>query len=511
MRTMKKVLSLVMALALVLSLGITAMAADDTYTITVDEKAEGYVYGAYQIFAGDLFKDEDEKLVLSNVEWGTGVDQDKLETALAGTAFAGKTAAEISEMLTAGNAADFAAAIAKALSTTKTTSTEEKGPYTMTGLKAGYYLVKNESVPEDGAYTEFMLKVVENVKSEPKSDVPSVEKKVMDVNDSTGDKSEWQDSADYDVNDKVPFRLKGTLPSNLDSYDSYTYIFHDTMDDSLVLDEDSIEVYVGTTKLEGGYRIVTDTDHCTFEVVFDDITKIDGVTKDSVIYVEFKATLTDDAVRGSAGNWNEVGLEFSNDPNWDGEGDEPTGNTPKDKVVVFTYELDVNKVDPDGNALPGAAFALYKQVTEGTEGAEADDEGNYWILVKEYKVENQTTFAFSGLDDGHYKLVETETPNGYNSIDPIEFDITAEHDELADTPTLKSLETTLPAVDDDGKDTTVSGNLGTGVIETDIENNKGVQLPSTGGIGTTIFYVAGTILLVGAAILLVAKRRVTAE
>ena len=212
-----------------------------------------------------------------------------------------------------------------------------------------------------------------------------------------------------------------------------------------------------------------------------------GATNSSVIVVEYIAFLDTDAVIGSAGNPNTVYLEYSNNPNWNGEGT-PTGKTPTDKVIVFTYKLDVNKVDENQNPLAGAEFKLEKFVN----GA--------WVeVVNKLTLDTTgTIFTFTGLDDGQYKLTETKAPNGYNIGSPLEFVITAEHNVTADEPTLISL-----------TGDKVTGTASTGTLLTTVINQKGATLPETGGMGTTLFYVAGFAMMITAAGAFVARRRMT--
>ncbi len=186
-------------------------------------------------------------------------------------------------------------------------------------------------------------------------------------------------------------------------------------------------------------------------------------------------------------------VEFSNNP-YDTT---KTGRTPDDKVIVFTYETIVNKVDPDKKPLAGAAFTLSKKGQDGT-----------YQTVKTIEAGDTTTFEFKGLDDGVYRLSETSAPEGYNKIEDIDFEISASHDEQSDNPALLKLMGTSDksAVVKLGRyEATVSPQDGT--ITTEIENKKGTVLPSTGGIGTRIFYAAGAILVAAAIALLVYRKK----
>ena len=514
MKLTKRLFSILMTAALVLALSVSAFAAD-TYTITINNTASGHTYEAYQIFSGDL-----SGTTLSNIQWGSGVTD-------AGKTAIGKAADKAASLTTADDAKTFAQTVGQYLSTTIAgTSTEAKDEsgkttsYTIGNLAAGYYLVKDRDGTQTGgtdAYTGYILEVVKDTAVSPKGKVPTVEKKVKDTNDSTGETTDWQDSADYDIGDKVPFQLTGTLPANYADYTKYKYTFHDTESAGLTFDSSSVVVKVGDKTVDSSsYTVVSTglTDGCTFEVQFTDLKAIKdntgaaiSTTKDSTITVEYTATLNENATLGSTGNTNDVTLEFSNNSNKGGEGD--TGKTPKDTVIVFTYKTVINKVSKDKQPLTGAGFTLEK-LYKGTTTAE-----DQWKAITVVENEAGTTFTFSGLDDGIYRLTETTTPAGYNSIDPIYFTVTAEHDVKSDTPTLTSL--SAKQTDASGAEITTgaiasfSAVLKDGSVSTDIVNNAGSTLPSTGGIGTKIFTFGGIALMLAAAVMYITKRKVSRE
>ena len=507
MKHIKKLASLLLALVMVFALATTAFAEETTYSITINNSTAGHTYEAYQIFTGDL-----SGTTLSNIKWGSSVSNaaslsdaatvaEKLDTNYTGTDK--MTVADLLEMITLGTpAAD---------------SGETSNPYVISGLAAGYYLVKDKDgslTGDNDSYTEYIVKVVGNVTATPKSSVPTVEKKVADTNDSTGVTSGWQDSADYDIGDSVPFQLKATLADNVSSYTTYKVVFHDTLSKGLTYNNDA-KVHIDGTETNGFTVTATvNADGITTLTVSCDDVKALGAGNSSVITVEYTAKLNENAVLGSAGNPNEVYLEYSNNPNKSEEGNNETGETPKDVVIVFTYKTIINKVDSENRPLTGAAFKLEKLI-KGKDGA-----ADTWTTVKEFAVDETTTsFTFSGLDDGQYKLTETKTPAGYNTIDPIYFVIEATHDETADAPTLKTLNAYLTDANGN-KQTEMKGgesvniNLGTvdltaGSITTTVVNKSGSELPSTGGIGTTIFYVLGGVLVLAAVVLLVTKKRMS--
>ncbi|SDK24284.1 isopeptide-forming domain-containing fimbrial protein [Streptococcus gallolyticus] len=455
------------------------------YDITVENGGSG-TYESYQIFTGTLSEDG---TTLSNIEWGNGITTAG-QTALQ-EKYGVSSAAELAEVL---GAEDFTASQAEEFAKAAGQYLQNAGG--LTGLAAGYYLVQNATVGDNEAYTNYILQVVNDVTVEPKTDVPTVEKKVKDTNDTTGETTDWQDSADYDINDSVPFQLTATLPSNLDSYDEYYLELSDTLSSGLTYNKDA-KVYLvnGSDKTDVTSSFTIADDGSSFKI--NNLKSLDGVTSSTKVVVEYTATLNENAVIGSEGNPNTVKLIYSNNPNYTGDGEtSPHGETPEDTVIVFTYKVVVNKVKEDGTtALPGAGFTLYKK----------DSSGN-WNEVETISAGDTTTFTFSGLDDGDYKLEETTTPNGYNTIDPVEFTVTAGHDVTSDSPALNSLSGDVTT-----GELTFTSSTTDGSLTTDVVNKKGSVLPSTGGMGTTILYVVGTILVLAAGILLVTKKRMDAK
>ena len=535
MKNMRKLLAMALAVLMVMSLATTAFAADADLS--------GHTYKAYQIFAGTQSTDDDST-ELGNITWGSGIDGAGFLAALQADETIGSvftdctTAIDVAEAITGwADDNDNARAFAK-IAYSYITGEGVSCVNGETTLDAGYYLVVDVTENVSGsAYNLALLQLTKKGDFEiaNKTDVPEFIKKVDDKNDSntSEDETVWEDSADYDIGDQVPFKLEATLADNVATYSNYKVIFHDNMTAGLTFNAESVKVYVDGNLISTGYEVKTEntcSESCTFEVVIANVKAV-GAGNSSVITVLYTAELNKNAVLGAPGNPNYAQLEYSNNPNWTGNGqpgetpDEPTGKTPEDKVIVFTYKVIVNKVRQDGvdaedkpvyAPLPGAVFTLQKWVKDGENDAEGKPVG-HWVDLKTVETKPDTTFTFEGLDDGWYRLTEEKAPDGYNSIDPIHFDVTAEHDVKADDPQLIKLEGSQTTKD--GPNTT-SGDLGTfeivhnklaGSLTTDILNLAGVELPETGGMGTTLIYTAGAVMVVLAVVLLITKKRMAVE
>lgn len=509
---MKKILSLLLALSLVMGLSVTAFADE----LNIDD----HQFVAYQIFKGTQ-STTSESAQLGDIEWGSGINSVSFLTSLQenfGDTFdTCKTPADVAEVISAwkdnAEEAKKLAEIAYRCKSDVSTPCQNND----TVLPAGYYLVVDVTdFDENAVNTGYNLALLQLTKKDSfeiksKSSVPVVQKKVKDVNDSEANStSDWQDSADYDINDNVPFQLTATLADNVAEYVTYKIVFHDTLSAGLTYKGDAVVTFKGKN-VTSHFDIEHDNGNLTISC---DNVKDFGATNNDVITVEYTAELNGNAAIGSLGNPNEVYLEYSNNPNDFGVGNEDTGNTPKDKVIVFTYKVVVNKVDENEEPLAGAGFTLYKWTVDGVYQKDADgnivtdDKDNYiledgWVAIGgELTGGELTTFEWKGLDDGKYKLVETTTPAGYNTIQDIEFTIAATHDVEADDPKLLTL----------------TGNGFTGVIDFEagtltgeVINETGSILPETGGIGTTIFYALGAIMVIGAGVLLIAKKRMSNE
>lgn len=521
----------------------------DGFNTTENNDNGTHTYEAYQVFAGQYAGG-----ALGNITWGSGVDGDAIVADLASAtddlaAFKGLDSAKaIAEELAKATDEDavakaFAALVGKHLKTNGTSGTYAGGK--ITDLEDGYYLVQDASnSPSDvtgannnGAKTRFILKVAGGgeVKVTAKSSAPSVIKKVKeDDKPVTGDvkvgsytaDAQYNDVADYCIGENVPFELISTMPSTYDDYTSYFYQFTDTLASNFTLNADSIAVKVvnadGETSLKAtDYTVDTQNQSATgkFTITINDTKKITAIKKDSTIVVDYTAQLNSGAVIGLDGQENKVDLTYSNNPNYTGKGEETPegdkGKTPEDKVIVFTYELDVTKYLGDehtkANAEDGtkAGFKLKNKAGEFAVVAEnADHElriTSWNNAGTEVTTNAEGIFKFIGLDDGEYTLIETTTPTGYNTMADLTLTIgatTANNQTWAGTASdaLSAIKLTM-----NNKETT--GDVTEGKVEGSIINQKGSTLPSTGGIGTTMFYVGGGVLVAGAGVLLITKKR----
>ena len=461
MKTMKKIFALALALVMVMALATTAF-ADETYTITLNNAQPGHTYTAYQIFAGDL-----SDSTLSNIVWGTGVSAEG-QTALG-------NAAELAETLEdAEDAEAFAAQVAPYLATAAGSVTigEEATSGKISGLAAGYYLVKTTGTTEEnGVYTYYIMKVVKDTAANIKADVPKVDKEV--------------DDDDVNIGDTVTFTLTGTMPSTLAGYATYKVVFHDTLSTGLTY-TNNVKVTIDGTEVTEGYTANHENGELT--VSFADVLTL-GAKESSTIVVTYTAVLNENAVIGTEGNPNTVYLEYSNDPNWDGEGDEPTGDTPEDEVKVYTWDMEVLKyADSDEtNVLEGVKFILLNsdksKIANVANGKivswDAYTEGMD-VTAYELTTDANGKISIDGLESGTYYLRETQELPGYNKLNG---DVTV----------------TVNNNDD--------GTYATYVAK--VNNQSGATLPETGGIGTTMFYIIGGILVLAAVVLLVTKKRMS--
>lgn len=530
-KVIKKLLAALLAVAMVCAMAIPAFA----------ENSEGdvdshHTYSAFQIFKGDVEGNNIKDFKISNVDWGSNIINNsddflnKLREAdTIGPLFTNaKSAQEVLAVISQWHDSDdysiaFARFVCHYLYSNDANPTyvvrAGSNALTIPEAKAGYYLfVDTTDFSKDDSYhsyNSFLLMVTKgnwNVPITPKAEKPTVEKKVYDNPDGTSTGG-FGSSADHAINEKFQFQLTATLPDSTnrayDYYDKYSVIFHDTLSDGITYDKDdeldsvviksngntynitdSSKYTIDTTDLESQNSFVVNIDvkACAKDAGFD---LNDGAT----ITVTYTAHLNDKAYvntrSGSTENKNSVQLQYSNNP----RPGEYWGTTPKSEVCVYTYQLNNTKYHDDdnpNNVLAGAGFRLYSDKAchdEDEIKLKMNDDGTY---SRDFSTEGKGVemisgqdgqFNVKGLDAGTYYLKETKTPDGYGACANKEIVISATHD--------------VNHVD-------LSGNLSTTIIN---KKAGGITLPSTGGIGTTIFYVVGGGLMVAAIVLLVTKKR----
>lgn len=481
MKRIRRIASILLTVAMLAAmLCQTAFADETTYTISVNEN-DTHRYVVYQIFTGTPSKDESENVKLTDIKWGkngTGTEG----TAVGDSVIEALTAVnndktDIEKINVIKNYADFGSSGGVEVTANNPIS-----------VVPGYYLIQDNGAAQmefNDAKSIYLIQVVaENIEIKTKKGAPGFTKEVMETNDTTADTS-WGSVADYDIGDEVPFRLTVTLPKDLGNYETYKLSVYDTLSEGLNFNKDSVKVYLDDNIISSDSYTVTENDedyNTTFSVKFANIKEVEGVESAEKIVVEYTATLNKDAVIGGEGNNNEAWIEYSDNPHGDS-----VGTSVQVNAKVYTFMFTVNKVDESQSPLAGAEFELYKVTSEGQ---------NKVALVTS---KDGTSFTATGLDAGTYILKETKAPDGYNKASDIEFTISAVYNENNEL-------TSLSAGNDD---MTIS--IDSGSIEVDVENKSGSSLPTTGGIGTTILYVVGGILIVSAGVALITKKRIQDE
>ena len=525
-KAIKKLLAALLAVAMVCAMAIPAFAYD-----TKEDLNTKHEYDAFQIFKGDVTGNDTDGFKISNVTWGKNIPhpEDFLEKLTEDSTIGGEfktdfTPQEAVAVISKWHDSDnnsiaFARFVCNYIYTDSNANREPviQGGHTG-GFElpmAGYYLIVDTSPFSGGdsyhAYNSFLLKVNQknyHVQITPKVVKPTVKKEVYDNDDgsSSGDNNGWGSSADHAINEEFKFRLIAKLPESennghaYDYYDKYSVIFHDTLSDGITFDKlDTVEITNGdgsTPQVINNYTLDPNNPQSSFKLSIDDVkTCVPDLNKGATITVTYTAHLNEKAyvntVGGGTDNKNSVYLEYSNNPRISTSLD----HTPESEVRVYTYQLNNTKYHDDdtpGHELAGAGFRLYsgkdctkeqeiklkKNTTDGTYspyfGTDAGDE-----MISD----NKGQFNVKGLDAGTYYLRETKTPDDYSACPDKEIVISATHDV---------------------NHVSLSGDLNNKIIN---KKAGGIALPSTGGIGTTLFYVVGGGLMVAAIVLLVTKKR----
>lgn len=520
-KAMKKLMAALLAVAMVCAMAIPAFAG------TEGDITKWHSFSAFQIFTGDVSEDNKK---ISNANWGKSItnpdiflDNLKSDSTIGNQFSKAKNAQDVLAVISQwSNSDDDSIAFARVVchylypDANATPEPAVKGGGGSDFLhfdEAGYYLVVDTTPFNPGdfdhAYNSFLLMVTPknwNVPITPKAEKPTVEKEVFDNFDNQDGTSTggFGSSADHAINEKFQFKLTATLPASTDHaydyYDTYAVCFKDTLSEGITYDgPDSVVIKSNNntydTTIDPSKYTITESQN-SFVVKIPDVkTCAEGLDLNdgATITVTYTAHLNDKAYvntgSGSTENKNSVQLQYSNNP----RPGEYWGTTPKSEVYVYTYQLNNTKraEKEDGTPLPGAVFQLYSD-KDCTQEVKLYKVGNIYFPIKdatgkkpvEMESASNGQFNVKGLDAGTYYLRETKTPDGYSACPDTTIVISATH----------------------------NGNhveLDSSKLSTTIINKKdgGITLPSTGGIGTTLFYVVGGGLMVAAIVLLVTKKR----
>ena len=495
MKHAKKFASLLLALVMAFALATTAFAEGETGSITINDAVVGQTYTIYQILDLESYNTTSNAYSYkATTAWNTFINSDAIKGTYVEVDAQGyvtwKTGADAAAFAKAAQKYAKDNSIANQGSVTAATTT-----VSFTGLDLGYYLV------DTTLGTLCALDTTNpNVVMEEKNEVPTNVKTVEE--DSTGNYCEKNDA---DIGQTVNFKSTITAQAGAENY-----VFHDVMSAGLTYTGVSSITLNGTTVDASNYTVTAPAaDGDTFDVTFTQAF-CDTLKANDQIVISYTATLNENAVIAGAGNPNESKLSYGDK----GDGSHtPSGTTPPSKTVTYTWDVDVfkytNKTTGEGEsattkevALAGATFTLSKNAN-GTnpialvrlKDSEDNDTNTYRVAkdgetgtVTEITTDATGKFTIQGLDADTYYLTETVAPAGYNKL-------------------------SAPVTITIGANGVVNGTTEApqGVDEVKILNQSGTELPSTGGMGTTIFYVLGSVLVLGAVVLLVTKKRMSTK
>ena len=495
------------------------------------------------------------------------------------TSYMQKFAQAVKDTVTA-NSGNYATTDGETKKFRKYESAWETTQWKITGIPAGYYFI-DDTIALDAdlkgdAVSPYMLDVFKSVPVTIKSDAPTLDKTITGVADLAGDGSshvsDTHMSAAADIGDTVTYQLVGTLPKNLGTfYDSYNYAFTDTLSKGLTfvnadttVDANDVTVeialnerhdaWITVTPAHNYYTVTLSPDGATgsniLTVTFADLIQYFKATGNGYgtdrqanteyqssnydfanikwenvqIRVTYRAKVNTDAVAGTAGNPNTAYLTYSNDPNVESGG--KTSTTVEEQPKVYTFQLELNKIDDKKTPLSGAEFTMSKLVEGVRKYAqfEAQSDDSYiitgWVTSAS---EDKTTFTtagknvvIKGLDEGTYRLEETAAPAGYDKVDPFEVKITAgkteagEYNGTIDPAGASNIVTFPDNRYPDGDAKLADGftdDFGAGKVVLDVTDMEASVLPHTGGSGVYFYYIAGGVLVAVALVLLVVSRR----
>jgi fimbrial isopeptide formation D2 family protein/LPXTG-motif cell wall-anchored protein len=431
---------------------------------------------------------------------------------------------------------------------------------------AGYYLVEESDIPgndddETNIYSRYMLKVAGDVTIAPKRPTPTLDKVIASPNPKDDGKAN-----SVSIGDVVTYTLTSTVP-DMKGYDKYFFIVNDDLDEGLTFNND-VSIKINDQTINAAhYEVQTvpeETDGHTFQIVFTNFYDNYKDKNGQPIEITYSATLNENANRGTAGNVNTAYLTYSNNPNFSPRGEnepapsepndpdtpedesipDPVGNTPEQETKTYTTNLILNKTNENGEPLTGAKFQItgtsanvvlvngtayqkddagsYYKLKDGTFTETAPNNDNLYDGTDKYKkvtnVRSETTYndicmdayvksdgslEFGGLGPGTYKITELKAPDGYNKLENDITVVITNDDATFASPAWNATK--------DGEPLTSTNTEAKVSFSFNVVNREGATLPSTGGIGTKLFYLFGGMLVVGSSVVLITKKRMSAD
>lgn len=515
MKTTKRFIAMAAALALTTcaAMPMAMMTANAESVKITNDSGVNHEYEIYQVMTGTVSGNQ-----ITAAKWGADVTAYDNHAVSSGDDVSNADLGAISALTDAGVLPGKLTLSAHGSATKSGT-----GDVTFTGLTAGYYIVKDvTNMTSDEANSAWIVQVAGDAEIAIKNAKPTFDKQVQDEADDAeaGATGGYGDSADHAIGESFNFKLNATIPVDADfkEYEEYTLKFNDTLSEGITFGS------ITSVKVDGKTLETTDYNFNntninangggSFTLTIPDVIseledEADFGSKEINVEVIYSAALNEKAivdaasrsgcVRGDS-NSNTAFLNYSNNPDNTGAGGtEPKGTTPNDDVFVFTYEVDNTKYminNSAGNELAGATFQL--QTADGTPIPLKLDGNAYRPLksgesgggnmVSSDVAATLGQFNIKGLDAGTYKLHEVSAPQGYNTASDVTFTIGATHNDANNIAEL-----------------TLTG-AGAG-IENKIVDTKNSNLPTTGGMGTTLFILGGGCAAGLAGIYLVSKKR----